>query len=217
MSVWLRVLAFEAILAAALFVSAGRWDLPWSWALIGCHTIAMMVLMTKIDPELRSERFRPAPGGKDRWLRLIGTPLLLAHLVIAGLDVGRFHWSDTVPVPLRAAALVTYVLGLSWSVWAMIVNRFFAPVVRIQAERGHHLIDTGPYRRMRHPGYAGMVLSTISGGLVLGSWWSLAPVALMLLLVLRRVVLEDRFLHEELGGYPAYADRVRYRLVPGVW
>ena len=99
----------------------------------------------------------------------------------------------------------------------MIVNRFFSPVVRIQEERGHHLITEGPYRFIRHPGYAGMLLAFAGVGPALGSWWSLVPLVPVVLLILRRLLIEDRYLHEHLEGYAGYAQRVPYRLLPGVW
>jgi protein-S-isoprenylcysteine O-methyltransferase Ste14 len=98
--------------------------------------------------------------------------------------------------------------------WAMVVNRFFSSVVRLQTDRGHHVIDSGPYRVVRHPGYAGIVASAPAGGIVIGSLWSLLPLAVMAVLLLRRLRMEDAFLHRELAGYPDYAKRVRYRLLP---
>ena len=150
-------------------------------------------------------------------MRVWATPFFLAHLVVAGMDVGRFHWSASVPVELHIAGLVGMTLGFGLSCWAMRVNRFFSPVVRIQTERGHHLVTGGPYRLIRHPGYLAALGTFPSGGLALGSWWSLAPLLGFVLLMLRRVLIEDKFLRENLGGYVGYAERVKYRLVPGVW
>ena len=101
-------------------------------------------------------------------------------------------------------------------VWAMAVNRFFSPVVRLQEERGHRLVTDGPYRYIRHPGYAGILLSACVG-VALGSWWSLLPLVVAMGLILRRTALEDRFLRASLEGYASYAEQVRYRLVPGIW
>jgi protein-S-isoprenylcysteine O-methyltransferase Ste14 len=99
----------------------------------------------------------------------------------------------------------------------MAVNRFFSPVARIQPERGHRAIGPGPYRYVRHPGYAGGLLAMLCGGVALGSWYSLIPMLPVALLTLRRTVLEDRLLRAELAGYEAYACRVASRLLPGVW
>jgi protein-S-isoprenylcysteine O-methyltransferase Ste14 len=97
------------------------------------------------------------------------------------------------------------------------VNRFFSPVVRIQAERGHQVIRRGPYGFIRHPGYSGYLLAAPGLSLALGSWLSLLPALLVCLLIARRTMIEDRYLHDHLGGYPAYANDVRYRLLSGVW
>ena len=106
-------------------------------------------------------------------------------------------------------------MGLT--LWAMSVNRFFSPVVRHQTERGHRLITGGPYRCVRHPGYLATLCWLPASGLALGSWWSLAPLVVVLVLLVRRTIIEDRFCNETIEGYTNYASRVRYRLVPLVW
>lgn len=211
------VSCFEAAMAAILFGAAGRWDLPWFWAVLGIHTASMIMAILLIDPDLRKERLRPGPGGRDRGLRLLALPLILAHLIVAGLDAGRFSWSGPMPAAVHAAALMSYTGGMALSIWAMASNRFFSPVVRIQHDRGHHLIDSGPYRFLRHPGYTGVILGSLSGGLALGSGWSLIPLVPFVLLFVRRTVIEDRFLHQGLMGYAGYAGQVRHRLVPWLW
>ena len=127
-------------------------------------------------------------------------PFLLTQLVVAGLDVGRYGWSVTVHPALHAVDLLTYAAGMILAIHRlMTVNRFFSSVVRIQEERGHHLVDAGPYRFIRHPGYAGMLLAFAGVGPALGSWWSLVPLFSMVLLLLRRLLIEDRYLHEHTG------------------
>jgi protein-S-isoprenylcysteine O-methyltransferase Ste14 len=212
-----KALLFEGALALILFGTAGRIDLPWVWALLAVHGTLLTIAFTFMDPTLARERARPGPGAWDGYLRRILAVLLLIHLVIAGLDVGRFHWSGPIALPVRIAALVVFTCGMGFSIWASIANRFFSSAIRLQTDRGHHVIDTGPYQWVRHPGYAGMVVAAIAGGVVIGSWWSLVPLALMGAVVVRRLLLEDAFLHRELGGYTTYAGRVRYKLVPGLW
>jgi protein-S-isoprenylcysteine O-methyltransferase Ste14 len=114
-------------------------------------------------------------------------------------------------------ALVLFAAALGLTTWAMNTNRFFSPVIRIQRERGHHLITTGPYRYIRHPGYLAAVISWVFGSFALGSWWAMVPAGVCILILLRRTIIEDRFLHAELAGYAEYARTVRYRWVPGVW
>lgn len=217
MAIILRIVVIEALFAAILFAAAGRVDLPWFWAVLVVHATLFAVGMSLIDPELREERMRPGPGGTSRRVRFLALPMVVAHLAVAGLDVGRFGWSGPMPVALQGAALVAYAAGSAFSIWAMAANRFFSPVVRIQAERGHHVITAGPYRWMRHPGYAGMLVGVLCGGVALGSWWSLVPMVPFVGLFLHRTALEDRFLRDGLEGYAGYARRVRHRLVPGLW
>ena len=160
---------------------------------------------------------RPGPGGKDYASAIAITPLWIGQCVVAGLDVGRYHWSDSVPVAVQVVALLAMAAGVAVVVWAEVVNRFFSPVIRIQTERGHHVITTGPYGFLRHPGYAACPVIFIGTGLVLGSWLAALIGLIMFFPFLRRTVLEDRILHEQLEGYAAYAQKVRYRLFPGVW
>src|SRR3954447_4452239 len=134
MAMMLRVLLAEGVLAATLFASAGRFDLPWFWAVLAVHSALLTLGMSSIDPALRRERLRPGPGGQDRYLRLITLPFILAYLIVAGLDVGRFHWSRPMPTGVQALALIGYTAGMALAVYAMISNRFFSPVARIQHE-----------------------------------------------------------------------------------
>ena len=217
MRLFIRLIILELILAAILFGSAGRLNLPWFWALIGVHGLLMAVAIGSIDRDLLRERLRPAPGGEDRSLRWLIMPFLFAELIVAGLDAGRFGWSGPVPEIVHGIGLLLFVSGMALAVRAMNVNRFFSPVIRIQEERGHRLITAGPYRFVRHPGYAGMLLFLLASGVVLGSWWSFLPLIPVVVLILRRTVVEDRYLGQHLEGYVGYAERVRYRLLPRVW
>jgi len=131
--------------------------------------------------------------------------------------VGRFHWSDTVPRALRAGGLASLVAVFVVWYWSMRANPFFSAAVRVQRERGHFVVSSGPYRFVRHPGYAAFVLLGWGGPLALGSWWAVLPHIVVIALFVRRASLEDRVLHDELEGYAAYAARVRYRFVPGIW
>ena len=206
-----------ALFGALLFGLSGRRDLPMLWAFWGvCAVLALLVIIT-IDPELAKERRRPGPGGLDRRRRLFFGLLFVATLALASLDVGRFHWSDTVPLGAQIIALGVVAGGMGVLVWAVAVNRFFSPVVRIQAERGHHLVDRGPYRYVRHPGYLGMFLGLPATALALGSWWAVVPAVANSLLVLRRLVVEERYLRVNLAGYAGYMSRVGYRMIPGIW
>jgi protein-S-isoprenylcysteine O-methyltransferase Ste14 len=208
---------FLAVLGAILFGCAGRWDLPMFWAYLAVWAVATLVATLVVDPSLIQERIRPGPGGTDYVTAIVLAPLWLGQLVIAALDVGRYHWSDTVPPAVQVIALLAMASGASVLVWAEAVNRFFSAVIRIQSERGHHVIKTGPYRYVRHPGYASCPFLFIGGGLVLGSWLATLIGLFIVLPIVRRTVREDRILREQLEGYSAYAQAVRYRYFPGVW
>ena len=213
----MRLIAAVGLFAAVVLGSAGRVDLPFVWAYVALIGCVIPVAMRFVDPDLRRERVHPGPGGTDRNLRKLAMPFFGAHLVVAGLDIGRYHWSAAIPPALQVTGIAGLASAYALSIWAISVNRFFSPVVRIQSERGHHLITGGPYRWIRHPGYAAAFVLMFCSGVALGSWWSLAANAPVALLIFRRVLIEDRFLHENLDGYRDYAARVRYRLIPGVW
>jgi protein-S-isoprenylcysteine O-methyltransferase Ste14 len=180
------------------------------WSIFGVYA------MVSIDDDLARERFRPPEPGADRApLRAIRL-LALAHVVVGTLDAGRWHLAP-VPDTLRALALVMMVPSALFVVEAMRANRFFSPVVRVQKERGHRVVDSGPYGTIRHPGYLGMIVAVMCSGLALGSWLGFALAALYAALILRRVFFEDAFLQANLEGYADYARRVPYRLIPGGW
>jgi protein-S-isoprenylcysteine O-methyltransferase Ste14 len=217
MALTLRVLIFLGMVIAVLFGSAGRWDLPFFWALLGVFVVFLLSFRLVTDPGLQQERVGPGSGrSRSRAFRLALAPFVLGLLVVAGLDAGRFHWS-AVPFGVQVAGLVGLAAALSLMLWAMAVNRFFSPAIYIQSERGHHVITGGPYRFIRHPGYLAMALIFGFSALALGSWWALLPAAGYALLILNRAAREDRFLQEELAGYADYAKRVHYRVLPGIW
>jgi protein-S-isoprenylcysteine O-methyltransferase Ste14 len=217
MAILLRSVAFVAVPAALLFGAARRWDLPFFWAYLGVLVAFLLAFLLTADPSLRQERLGKGSGDRGRHFRLILAPFILGHFLVAGLDAGRFRWSDPVALEVQGGALAGFAAAFGLILWAMAVNRFFSPAVRIQKERGHHVICAGPYRCVRHPGYLGMVIASLCSGPALGSWWAMLPIAPYTLMVIGRTALEDRFLHRHLAGYPEYAAHVRYRLLPGLW
>ena len=204
----------SALISASVLLGGNGRD-PWLWAYVLVLSGVGFYALASMDDDLARERFSPPSKGADRlalrWIRLIA----LAH-VIVGIADSRFQWTS-VPDLARGAGLAGFGLSFILVARAMLANRFFSPVVRIQQERGHHLVDTGPYAVVRHPGYAGMILFAPFSGLALGSWLSVAVALVYSALVLRRVLFEDRFLRTNLAGYEAYTTRVPYRLVPGLW
>jgi protein-S-isoprenylcysteine O-methyltransferase Ste14 len=213
----LQAAVFIVLSGAVLFGLAGRWDLPFFWAYLASWFVLFVSAIRTVDPDLGSERRRPGPGGTDYFTRWAAGPVMLAHMIVAGLDVGRYHWSDTVRWPLQIAGLAIHTGGFGIVLRAMAVNRFFSPVVRFQSDRGHRVVSAGPYGWVRHPGYLGMIVALPASALALGSWLSMLPALAFSALMLRRAIIEDRFLLEKLEGYHAYAESVRYRLVPGIW
>jgi len=209
--------ALVAFIGALLFGCAGRWDLPMFWAYLGVWTASGLVGPLVVDPSLIKERLRPGPGGKDYAITIAFLPLGLGQFIVAGLDVGRFHWSDTVPLAVQVIGLLAAAAALAVMVWASAVNRFFSSVIRIQTDRGHYVVTSGPYRFVRHPAYAVSPFLFVGSGVALGSWLAALLGLLLFFPVLRRTVQEDRVLREQLEGYAAYAEEVRYRLFPGVW
>lgn len=210
-------IAATAATGGVLFLAAGRWDVPIWWAYLAVMLVLSSTALLTMDAGLLRERLRPGPGGTDAVVIHAGKLLLLTHLLMAGADVGRFHRSTDVPFALQVGALAMFAVAMGLMVWAMAVNRFFSPLIRLQSDRGHTIVTTGPYRFVRHPGYTGACVGMLLSGVALGSWLSTLPMILMVIIIIRRVVLEDRFLQSELDGYRDYAGDVRFRLVPGVW
>ena len=142
----------------------------------------------------------------------IGYPMV----VVAGLD-HRLEWSSEFPLWLIVLGFLLISLGYAFAAWALAENRFFSSVVRIQTDRGHAVCDSGPYRFVRHPGYAGNIVALFGIVLALSSVWTLIPATAASIIAVIRTVLEDQTLHDELPGYRDYARRVRYRLIPWIY
>src|SRR5688572_5559313 len=188
---------------------------PWLWAYVAAFGAVGLYAMLSMDEDLVRERFSPPSPGADRLSLRFVRLVALAHLLIAIAD-SRFGWSH-VPDALRGAALLGFAACFYTVARAARTNRFFSSVVRIQSERGHRVVDTGPYATIRHPGYAGMLPLVQFSALALGSWFAFVAAFSYSALILRRVLFEDRYLQQNLEGYTAYTSRVPYRLIPGVW
>ncbi len=209
------------IMDLLLFVPAGRLDWPAAWILsllYGVFLLAYAVWGTIKAPDLLKERSQVAENVKvwDKVIMAIYTVLLLATLVLAGLDVGRDQRSQ-MPAALQVLGLVGIVLAGGLIFWTILTNTYLGRMVRIQEDRGHQVVTGGPYRYVRHPMYVGIILLFPCMALFLGSSWALAPAILIAMLMVIRTALEDRTLQAELPGYVEYARQVRYRLLPGVW
>jgi protein-S-isoprenylcysteine O-methyltransferase Ste14 len=216
---WRRLFVWAALVA--LTATAWVWHAaavsPYLWALIAGLLGLGLYAIAVIGPGLASERLRPGSAGLDDRLLLGMRLLALVALVFGVVDGERHHWSAPMPAALRIAGVALYLAGVAIALQAMAHNQFFSPKIRIQDDRGHHVIDSGPYAVVRHPGYVGMVFCCAALPFAFGSWWTCALMGPCVLFFLRRVGVEDRFLHDSLPGYRDYAARVRSRLVPGVW
>jgi protein-S-isoprenylcysteine O-methyltransferase Ste14 len=210
-----RWFLINLIIAAVLCAITGRYQDPWLWAFVATVAAVGLYPTVFLDDDLAKERFHPPEPGADRVPLKVIRLLALAHIVVACLDV---RWQITqVPDALRLLGLVGMAISVVLVFRAMMVNRFFSAVIRIQKDRGHHVIDQGVYGVIRHPGYAGMIPSMPFSGLALGSWLGFAIGVAYSVLMLRRVLFEDGYLRAHLAGYQDYSSRVRYRLIPGVW
>jgi protein-S-isoprenylcysteine O-methyltransferase Ste14 len=198
-----------------LIMAIGGWTDPWLWAYIAAWIALSLYPLFRLDDDLARERFRPPEPGADRLSLRMVRLIALAHVIAGALDAGRLHLTS-VPAPLRVAGFALMAVSTLLVFHSMFSNRFFSPVVRIQNERGHHVVTGGPYAVVRHPGYAGMILMAPASGLALGSWIGVAIALVYSGLILRRVFFEDAFLRTNLEGYESYAQTVRYRLVPGL-
>lgn len=207
-------------LAAMLFFSAGRADWPMGWATLGVYIVISVLAFVLVDPELVKERSRLRSGTKSADMVLASLSFLFFFpltLLVSGLDVGRFGWSPPFPHSVQLTALVVFAMGNAFGCWAMVSNKYFSTFVRIQTDRGHEVVTRGPYRIVRHPGYAGTILAVLALPLSLGSLWALIPAAIGAFGFVIRTWIEDKSLLKGLGGYGRYAARVRYRLIPGLW
>jgi len=206
-----------------VFVSAGRLDWIWGWVLLAVLAAVMAahpLILVPINPELLAEREKgmwdKSVKAWDKWITAMVGGLMMLSWVVAGMDF-RFQWSAPMPLAVHIGGLLVHVLGYALFLWAMASNAFFAEGVRIQTERGHTVATNGPYRVVRHPGYVGAILAQVATPFLLGSPWALFPSVALAAAFVLRTSLEDRTLTEELPGYREYAQRTRFRLLPGIW
>jgi protein-S-isoprenylcysteine O-methyltransferase Ste14 len=224
LSQWIGMITIYLLIPLILFISG--WDLGWwqAWVfslLIVLAGIAGRIMAERRHPGLLAERLKFGKAQDVKLWDKVLAPLMAVSVsfplvIVAGLD-HRFGWSPVFPIWLTILGFILIVCGYALAAWAFVENRFFSSVVRIQTDRGHMVCDTGPYRIVRHPGYAGSVLPLPGMVLALGSVWTLIPAMVALIITLIRTALEDRTLQEELSTYRDYTQRVRYRLIPWIY
>jgi protein-S-isoprenylcysteine O-methyltransferase Ste14 len=207
-----------------LFLAAGRLDWWEAWVMavvFAVTTILSRALLILKHPDLAVERSKWTESTDTytwdkKLMPIIAIYGPLMVYIAAGLDK-RWNGSPTLPVSLEIAAFVIIVLGYTFSAWALIANRFFSAIVRIQKERGHVVVSDGPYRIVRHPGYSGGLIGNLMIPLALGTLWAYIPAGLTMLAIIVRTSLEDKVLQAKLPGYTEYVQKTRYRLLPGIW
>jgi protein-S-isoprenylcysteine O-methyltransferase Ste14 len=221
---WIRLVVAYLLVPLTLFICGG--DLGWwqAWLysmLILAAGIGGRMWAEQRHPGITAERqnrdsFQNAKAWDKVLAPLMAVSFVFPMVIVAGLD-HRYDWSPEFPLWLSMAGFILIAFGYAFAAWAVVENRFFFSVVRIQTDRGHVVCDSGPYRFVRHPGYAGNILPLFGIVLALGSVWTLIPAAVASIIAVIRTVLEEQTLQEELSGYRDYARRVRYRLIPGIY
>jgi protein-S-isoprenylcysteine O-methyltransferase Ste14 len=204
----IRWVLITASLSATLFLAAGTTHIASIRYYLATFSALLLVTMFSVDPRLAQERVHPRGPGIDDGLRFATSFLFLVTVTVAALSVGRLRTVFNVPTPLRGAALLAFTLSGSLQAWAMIVNPFFSPIVRLQAESGHRVITAGPYRFMRHPGYFAMLISIPASALAIGSFIALIPAIAFAWVIHQRTRIEDQFLKTNLPAYQEYTERV---------
>ncbi len=217
----LTLVALPVYFALFMFLPAGTWTWTkgWLFIVVFLGTLAVVAFyLWRVNPEVVVARTGFHEGTKpwDKILLWFFLPAVYAIVPVAALDDGRFHWF---PVPwwVCGVGYILFLAGMGIVTWAEAVNKFFEVTVRIQTERGHKVIDTGPYAIVRHPGYVGGILFSVGIALCLGSLWALIPAGLASALLILRTQWEDQTLQAELAGYKEFTQRFRYKLIPGVW
>ena len=199
-----------------------NWLEAWIYALVSIlGYIISRVLVAQKHPDLLTERAKMAQHADAKsWDKVLFRLVVLGGAImplVAGLDMREGRSNFDFNVGWKFAALLVMLLGHALGTWALIENRFFSGVVRIQTDRGHHVVDGGPYRWMRHPGYVGGLLAAFGTPILLDSLWTFGVVALYTIILVIRTSLEDRTLQAELPGYAEYTQQTPYRLIPGIW
>lgn len=219
----IQLLIFIVVIPFLPLLISWSWDWweAWVFGFINIAGFAVSrALAARRNPDLITERAHFMKHENVRQWDKILAPLLAFGggmiPLVAGLDK-LLDWSPVYSMPVESTALVIMLAGYTLGSYALIENRFFSGMVRIQSERGHQVISSGPYRWMRHPGYTGAILSYLAIPLFLDSGWAFIPAGFLTIALIIRTALEDKVLHAELKGYSEYASSVRYRLLPGVW
>lgn len=216
----IRVALAIIVLGGGLFGAAGTlaWSEAWLYLAIQlAYSVLVGVWLKRNNPDLLAKRldaFKSTQPGWDRVIIVLTIVFFVPYLVLPGLEAVRFGWTQ-VPLIVKALGFAGVTGSLLAIFSVMRENTFLSRVVEIQA--GQKVISTGPYAVVRHPMYAAFSLFLLCLALALGSYWALVPAAAEVILIALRAVNEEHLLRRELVGYAAYMQKVRYRMLPGVW
>lgn len=217
-----RLIVSYTVMAAVMFWSAGTLYWPEAWLYLTVqfsYSASEAAWLKKDDPALLRDRMtflKSSARGWDKAFIWISTAVFVPYLVLPGLDAIRYQWS-AIPIGVQGVAFAGILFSLLLISWVMRENPFLSRMVEVQRERSHRVVTTGPYRYVRHPMYSGVIVLFFCIPLALGSYLSLIPATILVLLLVVRTLLEEKTLQAELEGYSAYAARVRYRVFPGIW
>jgi len=218
----IKGVTYKAYVAAVWMFAAGSWKWVAGWVYVIIFLLfdlATAIVVFPRSPELLIERSSAHSDAKtwDKKIMPLAAGILpLISWIMAGLDF-RLGWNPPVSREIQILAVFMTIFGHGIIVWAMGANAFFSPLVRIQTERGHTVAAGGPYRIIRHPGYLGAMLFSISVPMMLASWWAVIPGLASVVLYIVRTSLEDQTLQDELAGYREFSESVKFRLIPGLW
>lgn len=222
---WLSFVIRMSFFAVALLWPAGTWKWWEAWVLIGLWSLfggVMTHYLLRYDPGLLAERKKLMPLDKNQktWDKILMLQFFIVGIglyLIPGFDVVRYGWSDPFPLWIKILAMFVHLPSFLFLGWVMRENTYLSPVVKIDKERGHHVVTTGPYALVRHPMYTVVIVLLFAVPMALGSRFALILSVFLTLLLIIRTYFEDRTLHRELEGYSEYAKQTRYRLLPWIW
>jgi protein-S-isoprenylcysteine O-methyltransferase Ste14 len=215
---YIQLLAFLLLNGILLFISSGIITWIWAWVYLLIFPVYTLINAFILPADLLAERGKRKTDLKkwDKNLTSLGMIPALITFIIAGLDE-RLGWTADKNLWFHLTGIVFYLLGNLVVTWSMYSNRYFSTMVRIQDDREHSVASGGAYKFVRHPGYVGILLNTLFTPVILGSLWALIPAFIVAGLFIVRTIFEDRTLHKELKGYPEFAHKVKYKLIPGIW
>ena len=214
----IQVLFILILQGVIMFLSAWTIKWQWAWILIASNIFILLINLFVLPIEVIEERGRKKENVKkwDRILTSVSIIPILGMYAVAGFDY-RFYWSIDLDISIHIISLFCYFLGSMLFTWAMVSNKYFSTMVRLQTDRGHQVATGGPYRFVRHPGYVGFIITMTAVPLVLGSLFGLIVSVISVIIFIIRTAMEDKTLKAELDGYSDYSKRVKYRLIPYIW